>query len=40
MDLRADVHRAENERTIDLCTDYWQPKQEMEESTENLLFTM
>lgn len=28
MDLRMDAHRAENERTIDLCTDYWQPKTE------------
>ena len=26
MDLRADVHPIENELTIDLCTDYWQPK--------------
>lgn len=26
IDLRVDAHLAENERTIDLCTDYWQPK--------------
>lgn len=28
MDLRMDAHQVENERTIDLCTDYWQPKAE------------
>lgn len=25
-----DARRAENERTVDLCTDYWQPEMERE----------